>query len=82
MAEAALCYAAGHGDRVRALIAGSRAFSPEEREALSAMREDFFRCLAPSTGLQRVSSTLLRYRLVEALLRLPPSAESSARQGN
>lgn len=73
LTDAALCYAARHPDQVRALVADSRAASSDESEALSAMAPDFFRCVPPTYAGLRVDPTFIRYRLVEALLRLPAS---------
>ena len=76
---AALCYAAAHPERVRALVAGSRAGGRDEHEAISAMAEGFFRCIRPSTAELRFDATMLRYRLVEALLRLRASPGAQIR---
>lgn len=79
LSAAALCYAAGHPGQVRALIENSRAGSEDEFEALSAMAEDFFRCFPESAGAGDLDPTVVRYRLVEAALRLP---EPAAPAGN
>lgn len=74
---AALCYAAGHPDQVRALVDNSRAGSEDEFEALSAMAEDFFSCFPQSVATGDLDPTVVRYRLIEAALRLPVAATSA-----
>jgi hypothetical protein len=76
VADAARCYAGGHQAQVRALIAispGSRA----EYEAVSAMMEGIRACL-PAGARFEISATVIRYRLVEGLLRLAPAAPAPA----
>jgi hypothetical protein len=78
VADAARCYAAGHQGQVRALIAinpGTRA----EFEAVSAMMDGIRACL-PAGARFEISATVIRYRLVEGLLRLAPAAP--VRPGN
>jgi hypothetical protein len=72
VADAARCYAAGHRAQVRALIAinpGSKA----EYDAISAMMDGIRACLPDGAGFE-MSATVIRYRLVEGLLRLGPDA--------
>ena len=74
LSEAARCYTAAHGAEVEALVAGSRAGSRREFEQLSAMADDIFACMPETAAGRSFDPTLLRYRLVEALLRLSPAA--------
>lgn len=72
LSDAARCYAAGHREQVRALLAlapGTR----EEFEAVQALVSGFFACMPPGARIDG-DATLIRYRLVEGLLRLPPNA--------
>jgi hypothetical protein len=72
VSDVARCYAAGHRGEVRALIAigpGTR----EEYDAVSAMMDGVRACL-PAGARFEISATVIRYRLVEGLLRLAPAA--------
>ncbi|HVQ09630.1 MAG TPA: hypothetical protein VMS43_14460 [Allosphingosinicella sp.] len=72
LSDAARCYAAGHREQVRALLAitpGTR----EEYDAVSALVSGILACTPPGARVQG-SATLLRFRLVEGLLRLPPNS--------
>lgn len=76
--EAARCFAAAHGDRVRALLAtqlGSRG----EREAVGEIMSGPFRqCVPADAGAIDLQPIQARYVLVEALLRLPASPPATA----
>lgn len=66
----ARCYAAAHRAEVRALLetpVGSR----REQEALDAMAPDLFQCVPEFARSRPFDSLMLRFRLAEALLRLP-----------
>jgi len=78
LSEAARCYAAAHRDRVHALAADTRAGSRQEHAALSAMAPDFFRCVPDTARGRQFDPTLIRYRLIEAALRMPPAAAGAA----
>ena len=78
LSEAARCYAAAHRDRVHALAADTRAGSRGEHEALSVVAPDFFRCVPETARGRQFDPTLIRYRLIEAALRMPPSAADGA----
>lgn len=78
LSEAARCYAAKHRAEVETLLAESRAGSRREFELLSAMADGFFRCLPETARGRSFDPTLLRYRLVEALLRLPAADTAGA----
>jgi hypothetical protein len=70
LSDAARCYAAGHREQVRALLPltpGSR----QEYQAISALIDGFLACM-PAGARLNGSATLLRFRLVEGLLRLRP----------
>jgi len=71
LSDAARCYAAGHRAQVRALplAPGTR----EEYDAVSRLMTGFGACMPPGARLDG-SATLIRYRLVEGLLRLAPGA--------
>lgn len=71
LSEAARCYATTHRIEVESLVAESRAGSRREFELMSAMADDLFRCLPETARGRSFDPTLLRYRLVEALLRMP-----------
>jgi hypothetical protein len=78
VSDAARCYAAGHPAQVRALVA-IRPGTREEFDAVSALMDDIRGCL-PAGARFDISATVIRYRLVEGLLRLAPATAS--RQGN
>jgi hypothetical protein len=80
LSEAARCYAAAHPDRVRALVENTAPGSGPEHTALSAMAPDFFRCVPETARGRQFDSTQIRYRLVEALLRMPAPPPASAGQ--
>ena len=56
------------------MVDNSRAGSEDEFEALSAMAEDFFSCFPESVATGDLDPTVVRYRLIEAALRLPVAA--------
>lgn len=74
LSQAALCYVAGHGDRARALIATTRPGSKKEFEAVSALMPDFSRCIPAGAVNLQFDATQIRFRVAEALLRLPAAA--------
>ena len=76
--SAAFCYAASHPQQVRSLLEDTRAGSRDEYESLSSMAEEFFGCFAAGAGAQNVTATAIRYRLVEAALRLPRTGTPAA----
>jgi hypothetical protein len=78
LSGAAFCYAALHPQQVRTLLEDTRAGSRDEYESLSTMAEAFFGCFDKSAGAQNLPATAIRYRLVEAALRLPRTATSAA----
>lgn len=78
LSDAARCYAAGHREQVRALLP-LRPGTREEFEAVSALMGGIRACLPPGARFE-LSATVIRYRLVEGLLRLAPAA--AARPGN
>ena len=75
---AAFCYAARHPEQVRSLLQETRAGSRDEYESLSAMAEEFFGCFADNVGAQNLTATAIRYRLVEAALRLPRAGNAAS----
>jgi hypothetical protein len=71
LSDAARCYAAGHREQVRALLPlapGTR----EEFQAVQALIGGFLACMPPGARIDG-DATLIRYRLVEGLLRLAPA---------
>jgi hypothetical protein len=80
LGEAARCLATARREQVRALVEETRAGSRQEYEALNAMAPDFFRCVPEGARGRRFDTTQVRYRLAEALLRMPaPAATGQAR---
>jgi hypothetical protein len=71
LSDAARCYTAAHRDRARALVEETRPGSEAEFAALRQMAPDFFRCVPDTARGRSFDTTLIRYRLVEALLRMP-----------
>lgn len=74
LSEAARCYTAAHRDRVRALVDETRPGSRQEFAALTDMAPDFFRCVPDTARGRQFDSTQLRFRLAEALLRMPAAS--------
>ena len=74
LGEAARCYAARHRSEVEALIAGTAPGSKKELAALSAMAPRFYACLPAKAQKLTFNPTQVRYRLAEALLRMPAAA--------
>ena len=77
LGEAARCYAAGHRVEAENLLAETVPGSKKERAALDAMAAGFFDCLPRSAQKRAFNPTQIRFRLAEALLRLPATAEAS-----
>ncbi|MFL6845846.1 MAG: hypothetical protein ACJ8ER_13290 [Allosphingosinicella sp.] len=76
ISEAARCYAVGHRTEVRGLldtIPGSK----KEFAALVPMVSEFTRCVPPKARGLAFDPTQIRFRLAEALLRLPPAPEKN-----
>jgi outer membrane lipoprotein SlyB len=65
------CYAAGHQEQIRGLLA-TRIASPEERAAATALWSELRPCLARFN--LRLNPTWIRYILAEGLLTLAPTA--------
>jgi hypothetical protein len=78
LTSAAFCYAARHPEQVRSLLQDTRAGSRDEYESLTTMAEEFFGCYAAGAGAQQLDPTMIRYRLVEAALRLPQASPVAA----
>jgi hypothetical protein len=74
LSQASLCYAASHAEQARQLIAGTKPGSRKEYEAVVAMMPDFRRCIPPGASNTQFDVTQIRFRVAEALLRLPASA--------
>jgi hypothetical protein len=77
LSQASLCYVAGHAEKARALIASTRAGSKKEFEAVMALMPDFSQCIPAGARNVQFDATQIRFRLAEALLRLPATAESA-----
>ena len=78
LAEAARCYAASHRSEVKSLITTTKVATKEEAAAVDALMPDFTKCIPSGARRISVASTQVRYRLAEALLRLPPETTASA----
>jgi hypothetical protein len=70
ISEAARCYAAAHPGSVRSLVATSPG-SKKEYAAVVALLPDFMECVPAKARNLPLSATQVRFRLAEALLRLP-----------
>jgi len=77
LSEVARCYAATHRAEARALIADTSPGSAEELAALEHIEADLFRCVPAVANNLQFHSTDIRYRLAEALLRMPADAAPS-----
>ena len=71
ISEAARCYTATDRGSVMRLLQ-TRPGGREETAAIQALMPEFSRCVPPGASNYRISSTQLRLKLAEALLRLPP----------
>jgi len=80
LSEAARCYTVGHRDQVRTLIEQTQPGSRQELAALTEMAPDFFRCIPDTARGRRFDSAQIRYRLAEALYRMPATSTASAGQ--
>lgn len=74
LSDAARCYTAAHRDRVRALVEQTPPGSRREFAALTEMAADFFQCVPEAGRNRQFNPTQLRFRLAEALLRMPAPA--------
>jgi hypothetical protein len=68
LAGAARCYTASHRDEVSKLLAETRAGSRKEFDRISAMMPGLSKCV-PGGAKFNFSTTVIRFRLAEALLR-------------
>lgn len=83
LGEAARCYIAGHRVDAEKLLADTAPGSKKELAALQAMSDDFYSCLPEIAQKRGFNPTQIRYRLAEALLRMPAAAPTaSAAPGN
>ena len=71
LSEAARCYTATHRQQVQNLVEQTPPGSRREYDALSAMAGDFFQCVPETARRRRFEPTQVRFRLAEALWRLP-----------
>jgi hypothetical protein len=76
LSEAARCYAAGHRDQARDLVENTDPGTRGELAALNRMAPDFFRCVPETARGRGFQATQLRFRLAEALWRMPASIAS------
>ena len=74
LSEAARCIAAARRERVQALVEGTRPGSREEYEALISLAADLPPCLPETARIRRFDPTQIRFRLAEALWRMPAPA--------
>ena len=75
LSEAARCYTATHREQVRALVEQTAAGSRREFEALGEIAGDLFQCVPETARGRRFDPTQVRFRLAEALLRLPAPSD-------
>ena len=75
LSDAARCYAAGHQNEVRDLLA-TAAGSRDEFQAVSALMPQFSACI-PAGAATQFDATVIRFRLAEAQLRLGAPGASS-----
>ena len=75
LSEAARCYTATHREQVRVLVEQTTAGSRREFEALGEIAGGFFQCVPETARGRRFDPTQVRFRLAEALLRLPPPSD-------
>lgn len=81
LGEATRCFAAAHRDEMRALLADTIPGSKKESAALSAMAPAFYQCLPPAAQERSFNPTQIRFRLAEALLRMPAPATVPSMEG-
>jgi len=74
LSEAARCYAANRRAEAEKLLAETAPGSKEELAALKTMADDFWSCLPDEAQKRTFNPTQIRYRLAEALLRMPQPA--------
>jgi hypothetical protein len=77
LSDAARCYVAGHRADAMALIERTVPGSKKERAALNAMSSDFWMCLPKKAQKAAFNPTQIRYRLAEALLRMPATTAAA-----
>jgi len=80
LSEAARCYTSGHRQQVRTLIEQTQPGSRQELAALTEMAPDFFRCIPDTARGRRFDTAQIRYRLAEALYRMPATSPAPAGQ--
>ena len=73
ISDAASCYASSHPREVRALLLNTIPGGDSENTAVKAMIPEFSKCVPPKARNLTFRATQIRYRLAEALLRLPAS---------
>jgi hypothetical protein len=74
LSGAVRCYVAAHRAKAEALLSGTLSGSKKEFAALQAMAPDFYACLPAKAQKMRFNPTQIRFRLAEALLRMPAAA--------
>lgn len=77
VSDAARCYVASHREEARRVVAETKVGSRKEHDAVVKLMPDFFKCV-PSSANAQFTTTLVRFRLAEALLRTAPSAPKAA----
>ena len=78
LAEAARCYTASNPGKVKSLLSDTKVATKEEAAAVEALMPHFAQCIPAGARQLSVASTQIRYRLAEALLRMPPETTASA----
>lgn len=75
LGEAARCFVADHRAEAQKLLITTAPGSKQELAALNGMSEGFWSCLPDMAQKRAFNPTQIRYRLAEALLRMPAPAE-------
>ncbi|MEA3008448.1 MAG: hypothetical protein QOJ91_140 [Sphingomonadales bacterium] len=73
LADASRCYVAAHREEARGLVAETKVGGRKEFDAVAKLIPDLRKCI-PDGAKAQFSATLVRFRLAEALLRMPASA--------
>ncbi len=78
--DSARCFAAVHGDQARALLQTPLGSGRERDAARAILANGFTDCVPSSVGSFSLPPVMVRYFLVEALLRLPSTTTATAGQ--
>jgi hypothetical protein len=81
LSEAARCYTGAHRDQARDLIENTQPGTRDELAALNRIAPDFYRCVPDTARRRGFQATQLRFRLAEALWRMPAASATAAATG-